>query len=224
MPFFRLGGRCEERRLQPIRFLHARREPDPAHRARGSIVLPAGTHEIAAHHALDGEGLRLHHRHRSPFEVGALAEPGDVRSRHRDVVRHHVLQEVEPEEGKLGEDAPLVGDRRRKHDVEGADAIRGDDEQAIAEIVDVADFSAPPEGQLGNPALHQRGPGISDVHGSCVRSGGDGVYRKLRERRKIKSRISGDDFRPTPPPRCGARCSRLARTGSPSIRRCPSCP
>ena len=47
----------------------------------------------------------------------------------------------EPERGDLREDLALVGNARAEHVVEGRDAIGRDDQQAIAEIVDVADLS-----------------------------------------------------------------------------------
>lgn len=62
-----------------------------------------------------------------------------------------------PEEGELGEQAALAGDGRGHDDVEGADAIAGDDEESRAgaergcggggEWVDVADFAAAGAGE-----------------------------------------------------------------------------
>jgi hypothetical protein len=40
------------------------------------------------------------------------------------------------------EDAALVGDAGGQHPVEGADAVGGDDDEAVAKVVDVADLTA----------------------------------------------------------------------------------
>ena len=48
---------------------------------------------------------------------------------------------VEPELRELGQDLPLVRDERGQDEVEGRDPVRGDDEQLVAEIEDVADLA-----------------------------------------------------------------------------------
>ena len=55
-------------------------------------------------------------------------------------LRH--AEEVEPEQRQGREDAALVGDAGRQHPVEGADAVGGDDDEPVAEVVDVADLAA----------------------------------------------------------------------------------
>ena len=61
------------------------------------------------------------------------------------MVGDDVAEEVEPEEGKLGEDAALVGDAGAEDVIEGRDAIGGDEEEVGAGIggqgVDVADLA-----------------------------------------------------------------------------------
>ena len=52
------------------------------------------------------------------------------------MVRH--LQFIEPELRHGGEQNPFAGNRRRHDPIEGADAIRSDDHQAVAEVVDTA--------------------------------------------------------------------------------------
>ena len=59
-----------------------------------------------------------------------------------DMVGNDVLQQIEPEERKLREDAPLVGNRRGQNDVKGRKAVRRDDQQLVAEIVDVPHLPA----------------------------------------------------------------------------------
>ena len=58
------------------------------------------------------------------------------------MVPHQVGRPVEPEEREAGEDAALVGDRRRQHRVERADAIGRHDQQPVADLVDVAHLAA----------------------------------------------------------------------------------
>ena len=57
-----------------------------------------------------------------------------------------VLEEVEPEERELGEDASLVGDAGGEDVIEGGDAVGGDEEEVgggvRAEGIDVADLAA----------------------------------------------------------------------------------
>ena len=57
-----------------------------------------------------------------------------------EVIGH--LQKVEPKQSQLRKDAALVGNAGRQHPVEGADAIGRDDDEAIAEVVNVAHFPA----------------------------------------------------------------------------------
>jgi hypothetical protein len=49
----------------------------------------------------------------------------------------------EPEAGETGEHAALVRDLGRQHDVEGRDAVAGDEQQALGiELEDLADLAA----------------------------------------------------------------------------------
>jgi len=96
-----------------------------------AVVLPARARDVSPHHALDRERLGLQHDHRPAFELVAVALHlrsvlGDVRGDH--VVRHEIGEEAEPEERKLGEYDALGRDAAREDDVEGADAVGGDDQ------------------------------------------------------------------------------------------------
>jgi hypothetical protein len=51
-------------------------------------------------------------------------------------------QPLEPEASQCSEDAPLVRDGRWQNPIEGTDAIGGDNDEAIAQIVDVPNFAA----------------------------------------------------------------------------------
>ena len=56
---------------------------------------------------------------------------------------------LEPEGAQAGQDAPLVGDAVGHDPVERTDAIGGDQEQPIAQVVDVADLAPPPGDRAG---------------------------------------------------------------------------
>ncbi len=63
-----------------------------------------------------------------------------------EVVGDEVLEEVEPEERELGEDAALVRDAGAEDVIEGGDAVGGDEEEVGRGVrrgcVDVADLAA----------------------------------------------------------------------------------
>ena len=63
-----------------------------------------------------------------------------------DIGRDHVvganeLGEVEPEPRELGEDLALERDERGQDVVEGRDAVRGDDQELVADLIDVPDLA-----------------------------------------------------------------------------------
>jgi hypothetical protein len=68
------------------------------------------------------------------------------------VVRDDRSGPVEPERRDLRQDLALVGNAGTEDVVEGRDAIARDDEQAVAELVDVADFAL----TIGRPAGYRR--------------------------------------------------------------------
>src|SRR5579864_8855628 len=57
------------------------------------------------------------------------------------MVWNHVLQELEPEDGKLGEHLPLIGNAGRQHAIESRDPVRSDQNQLAIGLIDVSDFS-----------------------------------------------------------------------------------
>ena len=59
-------------------------------------------------------------------------------------------REVEPQHGERREHLALVRDRRRVHDVVGGDAVGGDHQQVVAELVELADLAAGQQGQAGH--------------------------------------------------------------------------
>ena len=63
------------------------------------------------------------------------------------MVRH--LEEIEPEERHLRQNAAFVRNRCGKNHVERGETVGGDDEQSISEIIDVADLSARRRSEAG---------------------------------------------------------------------------
>jgi len=137
------GGRSENGFGQPIGLTKAGREFDAADGAIGLIFLPTGAGEIAARDAFDGKRMRFANDHGASREfVQMLVEGGGKFGGGEDVVRHDVAKKIEPEERELREDAALVGDGSGHDDIEGGEAIGSDEEEAVAEIVNVAHFAA----------------------------------------------------------------------------------
>jgi hypothetical protein len=98
--------------------------------ARG-VVLPARAGEVAAHDTLDRQHLEPAALHRAP-----------VVADREHVVRDELTQQREPEPREPGEHAALVGDLRRQDDVEGRDAVAGDEQQTLVlERVELADLA-----------------------------------------------------------------------------------
>ena len=72
------------------------------------------------------------------------------------------LEEIEPEEGDLGEDVAFAGDAGGEDVIKGGDAVSGDEEEVIADGIEVADFTAAEEGRgakiCGEKSCHEDGP------------------------------------------------------------------
>jgi len=58
------------------------------------------------------------------------------------MIRDHTLQEIQPEQRHLRQDAALIRDSRWQDVVESRDTVRCHDEQAVAVLVDVPYFSS----------------------------------------------------------------------------------
>ena len=121
----------------------------------GPVFLPGAAGEVAANDALERNDPGLAHHHRAAAERLALGggqlEPGGV-----DVGRDQVvgdLQMLEPVHGEARQDPPLVGDAVGQHPVERADAIGRDQQEPIAQVVNVADLAAPLGERLPSPRL-----------------------------------------------------------------------
>ena len=60
---------------------------------------------------------------------------------------------LEPERRQLREDLALVGNAGAKNVIEGRDSIRGDHQQRVAEIEDVADLALPVRNKAAQPCF-----------------------------------------------------------------------
>ena len=139
----RLGGRGEQRLGKAIGLAQATGKLDPAHRPSALVVLPAGAAQVAAHDALNEQRLGFLHQHGAARQLFAI----DVkRSREiggaKNMVGNDVFQQIEPEERKLRKDFSLVGNGSGHYDIEGGEAVSGNDEEFVSSIVDVAHFAA----------------------------------------------------------------------------------
>src|SRR3974390_3246828 len=137
------GGGSKDRFGQLVGFAKTSGKLDAADCAVRLIFLPSGAGEIAARDAFDGKRMRFANDHGASREfVQMLVEGGGKFGGGEDVVRHDVAKKIEPEERELREDAALVGDGSGHDDIEGGEAIGSDEEEAVAEIVNVAHFAA----------------------------------------------------------------------------------
>jgi len=58
------------------------------------------------------------------------------------MVRHERCETLEPEKGNLREHFAFARNAVGHDDVEGGDAVAGDEQQGVAEVKQVADFAA----------------------------------------------------------------------------------
>ena len=76
------------------------------------------------------------------------------------MIRNEVLQKIEPEQRKLREDPSFIRNRCGHDDIECGKTVGGDNEQFVAEIVDVAHFAASRGRNAGEICF------LQDAHGS----------------------------------------------------------
>ena len=144
-----LGGGGEDR-VDPVALDEPGGQGGAADGPRRSVLAPGAAREITADHALERDDVGLLHDHRPA--VPRLAVAGErVEARVAEVGGDHVVGDVdlaEPEDAEPGQDLPLAGDAVGQDPVVRADAVGRHQQQAVAEVVDVADF--PP--RLGTPS------------------------------------------------------------------------
>ena len=140
------GGR-EERFGQAVGFAEAMGNAMAADRSMKAIFLPAGTGEMAAGDAFDGEDFAAAGAGEAALEFGQVDAGGEIVA--EDVVGADVFGEAKPMPGERGEDFALVGDGGGHDDVVGGDAVRGDEPDFVMAGVDVADLALAQKGDVG---------------------------------------------------------------------------
>ena len=180
-------------------------QADAAHLARGLVFLPAGAGEIAADDALDRDDPGPLDQHRTLVEELAMGGEGGrelVRVGGDEVIGADELGEVEPEPRQLRQDLALEGDERGQDVVEGRDAVRGDDQELVADFIDVPDLAfleqrVIGQNDIGKSVFHvapfRRVPGISRVEPMIQKFAGK-VKSGLRDRPTLTWNPRG--FRP----------------------------
>src|SRR6266540_1972325 len=133
--------RGEDRLEELLALFEVGRELYAAYLAVVLVVLPPGAGDVAADDALDIDAFRFADEHRAADHLAGELD-GDARNIGRiddlkEVIGHDIAGQLEPEGGELREDEALIGDADGEDDVEGGNAVGGDDEEVVAEVVDV---------------------------------------------------------------------------------------
>ena len=131
--------------IDRLAFEQARRKRDAADRSPSAVFLPAhfqrDSHEPRTRKERPGpssrpsSGPRVRRARRRADRVEPACDIG------RDQVIGN-LDDIEPVERKAGQDPALVGDAVGQHPVKRADAIGRDQEEAVAQVIDVANLAA----------------------------------------------------------------------------------
>ena len=139
----RLRRRREDRLRQSLRLPQPLGQSLAADLAALPIALPARPGEVPADDALDRE-------HLEPSALGGAPVGAKV----EQVVGDDVARPGEPEAGEAREDAALVGDLGRKHDVEHGDSVAGDEEQPV--VVEREQLAYLPAGDVNSHSCRSR--------------------------------------------------------------------
>src|ERR1700722_19168532 len=178
---FGLGRRAEDRGLEFRAFDKAGREFLAGERAVGGVFLPRRARQIAADHAFDRKYRGAPAQHRASGKRSAMAlQRGHladdligVGADH--VVMDHALELVEPPGADLGQHRAFHRDGFGHDNVEGADAVGGGQQPAVAAcVVDIADLAAPDPGKRQVAGEHggHRSTFESGVDPACGGGGG----------------------------------------------------
>jgi hypothetical protein len=170
VPVLGLGRRREDRFGKAIGLPEAGREPDSADVAGLAVLGPSGAREVSARDALEGHDFALAHDHRTAGEQRRIRP--EVLGKAVDVGFQQVVLDVgepaEPEVGELGQDLPLVGNARREDDVEGRDPVAGDEQDGVAQIIELADLAAPGEARRGQVRFGDGAHGVVNLAQSAA--------------------------------------------------------
>ena len=159
------------------------------------VVLPAGARDVAAHDALDRQHLQplaRAARGRAPRPARRRSPTGSGWGRSSRVSPNHRTE-------RPVSTLALVGDRRGMDDVVGGDAVGGDHQQVVPEVVHLADLALGEEGR----SARRHAPEAS------------------MPRRPIRGRTespSASRSRPRSRPRCPPAGSRRSPAGSSPAR------
>jgi hypothetical protein len=72
------------------------------------------------------------------------------------MVGNEVLQEIEPEQRKLGKDLPFMRDPTRENVIKSRDAVGGDKEQLTVQAINVSHLSAGVQWERREVGVQQR--------------------------------------------------------------------
>ena len=132
LPQLGLGRRREDRSVKPLGLGNARRQRNARDTALGQIFLVARADQVAAHHGLYQDGLQALDQHRAALHqrnlVGLHHRFGRLA---REVIGHHMLELVEPEQRQRVQHTALVGDRLGHDHIESREPVGSHHQQAI---------------------------------------------------------------------------------------------
>ncbi len=138
----RLGGRGVQRLRQLLTLLQALRQLQAADGAVLFVVFPAGAGDISPHDALNGDHGELLTEGGSALKLLVPEEFRHVLGIYGyQIVRDHILGEIEPELGHLCQDLALVGDLVVKNHVKSRNSVCCYHQQVLAEIVDLTNLA-----------------------------------------------------------------------------------
>ncbi|MDZ7639175.1 MAG: hypothetical protein U5J83_13145 [Bryobacterales bacterium] len=121
------------------------RERNAADAAVGAVLLPAGAGKITASHALHGEHSSLTHQHAASLDLVAvrMQQAWKIREiRAYQVISDDAGEALKPEHGNLVEDVAFLRNGRGQDAIKGGKPVGGNQQQMVAEVVDIAHFTA----------------------------------------------------------------------------------
>ena len=210
--------RTEDGGLEPFALAKVSRQRFAGQRAGGAVLLPRRPRQVAAHDALHRKDVGAAAEHRAAGErrsvIGKRWHLGDdlVDVRREHVMVHEALELPEPPRRDLCENRALVRNGLGHHDVEGADAIGGDEQQAV--VVDDVDLAHLAASQVAQGNAGELGHGHTRTSSASVCRTCSRASNGSTTSRRNSSTCSA--ARPTK--RCGSRAASRSPIGTPSSR------
>ena len=126
--------------------------------ARGLVILPAATNQVATHHGLDGKWLEpLGHHGPAPNLLHLMLLHHRLRVDAGEVVGHDVGQPREPKLAHAVEHHALLWDGLVHDHIECGEAVGGHHEQLVlAHGIEVSNLPSAQQGQRGQAGLEDR--------------------------------------------------------------------